>query len=69
MISAKLVKKRQRGMLATRNPLQKWVLSVLADTNCNRQGLKNYFATTGVSVTGPSRPQSVSGHCEASKGL
>ena len=31
--------------------------------------LENYFAVTGVSVTGPSRPQSVSGQLEASKGL
>ena len=29
----------------------------------------SYFAITGVSVTGPSRPQSVSGQFEASKGL
>ena len=28
-----------------------------------------YFAITGVSVTGPSRPQSVNGQFEASKGL
>ena len=51
-----------------------WTLIIFHRVCCNGQGSRIsrfnlYSAFTGVNVTGPSRPQSVSGQLEASKGL
>jgi hypothetical protein len=44
------------------------VSGVLPGTNFRRRRPR-YSAVTGVKVTGPSKPQSVRGQCEASNGL